>query len=141
MKTILFADDNKNIRAYCRAAFEDEGYRVVLARDGIEAVRVFRCEAPDVAILDIFMPRSGGLDALEQIKEFAPWTPTILFTANTDVCLVDRRAALATACVEKSEDLGDLKRLVVETLRSPHDEPPSAALRLGLPPLPANMEC
>ena len=46
MKTILFADDNKNIREYCRASLEDEGYRVVVARDGIEAVQAYRTRSP-----------------------------------------------------------------------------------------------
>jgi CheY-like chemotaxis protein len=141
MKTILFADDNRNIRAYCRAVFEDEGYRVVLARDGIEAVQVFRSETPDLAILDISMPRSGGLDALVQIKELAPEIPAILFTAHDEDCLRDDRAALATACIEKSENLSDLKQLVARTLRLPPGENCIATLRLGLPPLPVKAEC
>ena len=141
MKTILFADDNKNIREYCRAAFEEEGYRVLLARDGVEALQVFCAEAPDLAILDISMPRAGGLDALEQIKRLAPKVPAILYTAHDEDCLRDRRAALATACVEKSSnDLSDLKRTVAQTLRS-SDETRGASLRLGLPPWPAKADC
>ena len=112
MKTILFADDNKHIREYCRACFEDEGYRVVVARDGIEAIQAYRAEVPDLAIFDIDMPRAGGLEALERIKGFSPDFPVILFTANDDECLRDSRAALAVACLDKSGDLGDLKGLV-----------------------------
>ena len=141
MKTILLADDNKNIREYCRAAFEEEGYRVVLARDGIEALQVLCSETPDLAILDISMPRAGGLDALEQIKRLAPKIPAILYTAHDEDCLGDRRAALATACVEKSsEDLSNLKRTVAHALQSSHGETQGAALRLGLPPWPAKAE-
>ncbi len=135
MKTILFADDNKSIREYCRASLEDDGYRVVVARDGNEAVQKYRTEAPDVAILDIAMPRSGGLDALERIKRFAPHFPVILFTANDDDCLHDQRAALAVACIEKSNNLGDLKGIVASTLRRSQSETGDASLRLGLPPL------
>ena len=123
MKTILFADDKKNIREYCRASLEDEGYRVVLARDGIEAVQAYRSEAPDLAILDIAMPRAGGLDAMERIKRFSPDFPVILFTANDDDCLRDQRAALAVACIEKGRDLGDLKRIVASTLQSRDPNP------------------
>jgi CheY-like chemotaxis protein len=142
VKTILIADDNKNIREYCRAAFEEEGYRVVLARDGIEALRVFCAEAPDLAILDISMPQAGGLDALEQIRRLAPKIPAILYTAHDEDCLRDRRAALATACVEKSsDDLRDLKRTVAHALQSSHDETQGASLRQGLPPWPAKAEC
>ncbi len=72
MKTILFADDHKNIREYCRAAFTDEGYRVVLARDGVEALEMFIAETPDLAILDISMPRCSGLDTLAANQESFP---------------------------------------------------------------------
>ena len=40
MKTILLADDKKNIREFCRQELEDEGYRVILARDGREAIQL-----------------------------------------------------------------------------------------------------
>ena len=92
MKTILFADDNIAIREYCRTAFAEEGYRVVLARDGIEALEVFVTETPDLAILDISMPRSSGLETLEQIKSLSPRTPVILFTAHDQDCVRDHRA-------------------------------------------------
>ncbi len=140
MKTILFADDQKNIREYCRAALADEGYRVVLARDGVEALEKFVLETPDLAILDISMPRSSGLETLEQIKGLSPRTPVILFTAHDEDCMRDRRAQLATACVEKAEDLGALKRIVARTLTRPSSEG-GESLRMGLPPFPAKMEC
>jgi CheY-like chemotaxis protein len=139
MQTILFADDHKNIREYCRAALADEGYRVVLARDGVEALEMFYAELPDLAILDISMPRCSGLETLEQIKGLSPQTPVILFTAHDDDCLRDRRALLATACVEKVEDLGELKRIVAHTLK--RSSPGSGeSLRMGLPPFPTRME-
>ncbi len=141
MKTILFADDKKNIREYCRASLEDEGYRVVLARDGAEALQTYRAECPDLAILDLSMPRVGGMEALERIKKLAPDFPVILFTANDDDCLRDQRAVLAEACVEKSNDLGDLKRIVASTLQKSRSEPGDARLRLGLPPLRKEAGC
>ena len=114
---------------------------MVVARDGIEAVQAYRTEAPDLAIFDIAMPRAGGLDALERIKRFSPDFPVILFTANDDDCLRDRRAALAVACVEKSYDLGDLKRLVASTLRLPRHQSGDVPLRLGLPPRFDKAQC
>ncbi|MGA2253809.1 MAG: response regulator [Thermoguttaceae bacterium] len=141
MKTILFADDNKSIRKYCQASFEDEGYRVVLARDGVEALKAYRTECPDLAILDLSMPRVGGMEALERIKKMAPDFPVILFTANDDDCLRDPRATLAVACVEKSNDLSDLKGIVASTLRWSRSESGEAPLRLGLPPLRKEVGC
>jgi two-component system, NtrC family, response regulator AtoC len=117
MKTILFADDHENIREYCRAALAEEGYRVVVARDGVEALEMFIAESPDLAILDISMPRASGLDALEQIKGLSPDAAVVLFTARRKDCAGDPRALLATACVEKTHDLAELKRIVSQTLQ------------------------
>ncbi len=140
MKTILFADDHKNIREYCRAVFAEEGYRVVLARDGIEALEMFITETPDLAILDISMPRSSGLETLERIKDLSPRTPVILFTAHDEECESDHRALLATACVAKTGDLAELKQIVEHTLRRRTFEGGGESLRMGLPPFPARME-
>jgi CheY-like chemotaxis protein len=139
MKTILLADDSKNIREYCRAALEEEGYRVVLARDGKDAVSAFRAQTPDLAILDICMPGFNGLEALERIKQIEPMVPVILFTAYDEDCVRDHRGGLAVACVEKSEDLNELKRAVANALRAPGAEAVAVAMRLGLPPLPSGV--
>lgn len=131
MKTILFADDHKSIREYCREEFEDEGYRVLLARDGREAIQLVRQEHPDMAVLDIYMPGGTGLEALDAIKRVAPAMPVVLFTAHDEACLRDRRSRLAAACVEKCADLTELKRLVFRLLASQEGPEP---VRVGLPP-------
>lgn len=130
MKTVLFVDDNRNIREFCRRELEAEGYRVVLAADGGEAIRIVRKETPDVLVLDLCMPAMGGLEAIEQIRECAPSVPVIFFTANDEDCLTDRRSRLATACVEKSEDLTELKRALHRVSTLSHEQ---ETLRVGLP--------
>ena len=141
MKTILFADDQKNIREFCRATFAEQGYRVVLACDGVEALKVFVAESPDVAILDISMPRSSGLETLEQIKGLSPWTPVILFSAHRGDFIQDRRVLLATACVDKSHNLTELKQIVAGALKTrPAPESGGASVQMGPPPLPAEIE-
>jgi CheY-like chemotaxis protein len=138
MKTILVADDSKNIREYCRAALEDDGYRVALACDGLDAIRVFLEESPDLAILDVSMPRASGLEALERINDLAPRVPVILFTAHDEDCLRDRRASLATACVKKGEDLSELKRVIAATFKALSSEGRLSPVRFGPPPFPLN---
>lgn len=138
--TILFADDHKNIRDYCRAALSEEGYRVVLARDGIEALEMFVTETPDLAILDISMPRSSGLEVLERIKGISPHTPVILFTAHEEDCLRDQRTRLATACVAKSYNLTELKGIVARSLNREIAEGRWGAARRGPPPFPASVD-
>ncbi len=140
METILFADDHKNIREFCRAALAEAGYRVVLARDGIEALEKFIAETPDLAILDVSMPRLSGLEALEQIKGLSPDTPVILFTSHDEDCVRDRRTPLATAYVAKADDLAELKQIIDRTLRRRGSEGGGESRRVGPPPFPATME-
>jgi CheY-like chemotaxis protein len=137
VKTILFADDSKNIREYCRATLEKDGYRVTLASDGLDAIRAFMEATPDVVILDVSMPRATGLEALEQIRRLAPQVPAILFTAHERDFLEDRRTTLASACVKKGEDLSNLKLVIADMFKRVKPEEclgPTKLGRLSLPP-------
>ena len=107
----------RNIREFCRAAFSDDGYRVLVAHDGIEALEIFVAEFPDLAVLDISMPRASGLEVLERIKGISPRTPVILYSAHEGDFEWDQRAQLASACVAKGDDFAELKRTVARTLR------------------------
>jgi CheY-like chemotaxis protein len=139
MKTILFADDRKSIREYCRASLEDEGYHVLLACDGLDAIRVCREEAPDLAVLDVSMPRASGLEALERIRGFAPQVPVILFTAHAEDCLQDRRASLAAACIRKADDLSELKRAIAGALDARDSGVFPSSAQMDPPPSPLNV--
>jgi CheY-like chemotaxis protein len=130
MKTILFAEDNLGAARLCKIELEDEGYRVLLAHDGEQACRAVQERVPDVVVLDISMPGIDGLEALEHIKNAHPHLPVILFTGFDEDCVTDQRAGLATACVEKSGDLTELKRAIVRALAYGK---PNGSLRLGLP--------
>jgi len=131
MKRILFADDNKNIREFCRQELEDEGYRILPARDGIEAVLLAQKEHLDLAILDINMPVLGGFEAAQRIKAIARSIPVVFFTANNEDCIPDHCSELASACVEKTDDLTELKQVVARLLRAREGNEP---YRSGLPP-------
>jgi DNA-binding response OmpR family regulator len=131
MTTILFADDSRSIREYCKRELEDDGYRVVVARDGSEALRLTSRHRPDLVILDICMPGIDGLEVVTRIRATQPDLPVILFTSFDDVCARDERAWSATACVEKREDLRELKNVVAAALRSRRQSQP---YRVGLPP-------
>ncbi len=69
-QTILFVDDEEVLRSLGQRALERFGYRVLLAADGIEAVRLFRehVNEIDLVILDLSMPRKGGEDAYQEMR-------------------------------------------------------------------------
>lgn len=135
MATVLIADDNCSIREFCRCELEDEGYRVILARDGREALRMVDRHAPDLVILDLRMPGIDGIETLVRLRQTQPELPVVFFTSFDDICASDARSCSATACVEKGPDLTELKRVVAAVLRSSRQ---SQAYRLGLPPATSN---
>jgi CheY-like chemotaxis protein len=131
MKTVLYVDDDAASRELCRLILEDEGYRVVLAEDGSEAVDAVEAENPDVAILDIRMPQKDGLDVAEEISTIDGALPIIFYTGNEEMCLDDRRSQYASACVSKNSDFSELARAVGKAVSLGKQD---ASLRVGLPP-------
>lgn len=83
MLKILFADDERNMRILVSDFLEMEGYKVLLAVDGEEALQKFY-ENPDLSliILDIMMPRMSGIEVLEEIRERCH-IPVIMLTAKS----------------------------------------------------------
>ncbi len=132
MTTILFADDSASIREFVKQELEDEGYRVLLARDGKEAVDTVGAERPDLAILDIWMPQLNGLEAAERIATMDPGIRVILYTNNAELCMRDARSNFAAACIEKGSDFAELERAIRSVLASRGSK---TLFRIGLPPI------
>jgi PAS domain S-box-containing protein len=80
-ETILLADDHEAIREMARHALVSLGYRVLSACDGVEALRLCEGEAPALAILDVIMPKMGGLVAAEKLTASHTQLP-IIFTSG-----------------------------------------------------------
>ncbi|MFF4159997.1 response regulator [Streptomyces sp. NPDC001678] len=82
MIRVLIADDEPMVRAGVRAVLAtDPGLTVVAeAGDGAEAVELVRRHRPDVAVLDIRMPRVGGIEALASLRGAAPDTGVVMLT-------------------------------------------------------------
>lgn len=82
-KTILVVDDETKLRDMLRVYLEQEGYRVVQAANGREALYVARYEKPDLIILDVMMPEMDGYEFMRVYGREAN-TPTIMLTAKVD---------------------------------------------------------
>ena len=85
VQTILVVDDEKNMRTLLRALFSDEGYRVEEAENGIEAVEKVRERFFDLILLDMKMPRMGGIDTLREIKKISQGITILMMTAYATV--------------------------------------------------------
>ena len=68
-KTVLVADDSDLVLRRCETLLAQAGYHVLLASDGIEALRMIREEHPDIVVLDLLMPRMTGFDLLREVRQ------------------------------------------------------------------------
>jgi two-component system sensor histidine kinase/response regulator len=89
---ILVVDDNEQNRALAQAALEDEGYEVILAKDGNEGVLVCEAEKPDCVLLDVRMPVLDGPAACARIRMLPEGgdVPIVFLTAQREVDAFDR---------------------------------------------------
>jgi CheY-like chemotaxis protein len=114
--TILICDDEEALRELIRLSLEDE-YAFVEASDGDECLEVTRAELPDLVILDLMMPRRGGVEVLEELRaddELAQ-IPVLVITA--DPALGDQaRSAGASLVVVKPFTPVGLSSAVAELL-------------------------
>jgi DNA-binding response OmpR family regulator len=82
-QTILLVDDETKLRDLIRVYLEQEGYRVVEAGHGREALYVARVEKPDLIILDLMMPEMGGYEFMRAFSKEAA-IPVIMLTAKVE---------------------------------------------------------
>lgn len=82
-QTILVVDDEAKLRAMIRVYLEQDGYRVVEASNGREALYVARYEKPDLIILDLMMPELSGYEFMRLFSKEAE-TPVIMLTAKVE---------------------------------------------------------
>lgn len=81
---VLVAEDDRFTRDGLTELLEGEGYQVVSASDGDEAIRVFRREKPDFICLDIMMPGQSGFEACRTIRAASSDIPIIFISAKAE---------------------------------------------------------
>ncbi len=82
-KTILIVDDDKNMREMLRIYLAEDGYRIVEAANGRDALYVARYEKPDLILLDLMMPEMDGTEFMRIYRRESN-TPVIMLTAKVD---------------------------------------------------------
>jgi CheY-like chemotaxis protein len=115
MEKVLCVDDDQSLLHLYLDELSEEGYKVILARDGKEALTKFEKEKPAVVIMDIRMPAMDGIEALTAMMGKDRQVPVILNTAYPQY----RENFMtwgAEAYVIKSSDLTELKQKIREVL-------------------------
>ncbi len=115
MTTILVVEDELNQRLLYQMELEDDGYRVVLASDGWEALQQVKEEHPDLVVLDLGMPGMDGIEALGRMMDQNAKLPVIIYSACES--FRDNLASWAAdAYVVKSSNLDVLKHEIEQVL-------------------------
>jgi two-component system response regulator ChvI len=83
MPTIALVDDDRNILTSVSIVLEAEGYRIMTYTDGLSALDGFKLSQPDLAILDIKMPRMDGMETLRRLREKSD-LPVIFLTSKDE---------------------------------------------------------
>src|SRR5712692_3942760 len=81
---VAVVDDEKNIRETVAFALKREGYRVNTYADGLEAWNAFRQQLPDLAVLDILMPRMDGRELCRKLRAKSESLPIIFLTSKDE---------------------------------------------------------
>ena len=115
-KKILVVDDEESIHLLYREEFEEEGYDVISAMSGEEALKLFKEQEPDLVVLDINMPGMDGIEVLRQMKQMKPDVPVILSSAYPEY-KQDLASWASDDYIVKSFSMDELKESVRKHLQ------------------------
>jgi nitrogen regulation protein NR(I) len=118
---LLVVDDEANLRKVLAATLQREGYEVVQAADGAQAIELFDRGGFDVVVSDLVMPKVGGFEVLKHVLDRAPDVPVILITAHGTVdSAVSAIKAGAFDYITKPFEQEELKQVIGKAARH-HD--------------------
>ncbi len=119
MKKILIVDDELNMRLVLQAMLKKEGYEILLASDGMEALSVLKQNDVSVVISDLKMPRMDGMELLEKATQLWPSTPIIIITAHgTIATAVDALKKGAFDYITKPFEQDELKSVIDKAVKT-----------------------
>lgn len=122
LKTVLVVDDNPDIRSLLVELLELKNFQVVgTGRNGNDAVTLYEKLKPDITLLDVVMPNTDGLYALDHIREMNSDAIVIMITTDLSQDTAKRLEDLrATAVVYKPFDINDLIKIVNDVESTAH---------------------
>jgi len=113
---ILIVDDEEGIRESLSGILEDEGYDILTADSGEEAVRILREASPDLIFLDIWLTGMDGIKTLQEIKAMKPEVPVIMISGHGSIELAVK--ATQTGAYDFLEKPLSLERVLLVSKRA-----------------------
>jgi two-component system, cell cycle sensor histidine kinase and response regulator CckA len=118
-ETILIAEDHEGVREMVRATLESQGYQILIAHDGEEAVGMFSAHRDSIALvlLDVIMPRRSGPETYDAIQALKPGVPIVFATGySNETAALTEMVERGVAVLRKPYSPGVLCRRVREAL-------------------------
>ena len=84
-ETICIVDDEPGILNTLSSILEDEGYQVIVAKSGVEGMKIVRSDSPDLVILDIWMPEMDGLETLKRLRSQFPGILVVMMSGHGSI--------------------------------------------------------
>ncbi len=122
---VLVVDDEAEVRKLFGDFLEHRGYRVLMAKEGAEALRILREESPELVLLDIRMPEMDGLEVLSRIKAMRPETAVVMISGYATLEIAKESLEKgAYDYISKPVELGHLEDLIlmIEASKSMNNE-------------------
>jgi two-component system cell cycle response regulator DivK len=94
MKRILIAEDKATSRELLRTVLEKQGYAVIEAADGEQALQQARADVPDLILLDLQMPLRSGFDVVSELRQDSRFTDVPIVAVTASAMQGDREKAL-----------------------------------------------
>ncbi|HYD35229.1 MAG TPA: response regulator transcription factor [Vitreimonas sp.] len=117
--SILIVEDDREVREYLRTIMIDQGYKVEVAEDGIQAINKVTQQAPDLMILDLGLPNLSGESVCKEVKKMNLHTQILVLTAkHTTADIVSTLNLGADDYLAKPFELEELLARVKARLRS-----------------------
>ena len=130
-ETICIVDDEPAILNTLSSILEDEGYQVVVAKSGVEGMKVVRSDSPDLVILDIWMPEMDGLETLKRLRSQFPGILVVMMSGHGSIETAVKATKLgAYDYLEKPLDLEKVTILVRNALHQRKLEEENLNLRI-----------
>ena len=83
--SILVVDDEEAIVSSLGSILQDEGYEVAVAKSGVEALKIYTIDPPDLMLLDIWMPEMDGMETLRRVKELVPTAQVMMMSGHGSI--------------------------------------------------------
>jgi PAS domain S-box-containing protein len=134
-ETVLLADDNAMLRNLAATLLGRNGFQVLLAEDGQEAVELYRKERDhiDLVVLDLIMPRLSGQDALRELRQINPDLRAVFVSGYADTQVDESEKAGVLGFINKPYRERDLIQAVRTALDAPPPPPPGERPRESRP--------